>query len=191
MVERMIICLLWWWWFRFAPNPPFLFSHSIEWHISEEATGTREGSFRSAYLGRDQGMVSFPLLLVSHFNHLSCVYEKIPKITKMNLKPQDFAGSEGYLCFFSLLFPFSCPSPYTHADSSVFWCFSFHYSGPFHFNSWRQNVISRSKIEVWRVLSLFTVIEENQKCMCFCEIVNGFQGSYSNLDTEREYTKGL
>lgn len=95
VVESVIICLFRWWWFRFAhnKNPPFLFSHSIEWRISEEAMGTREGTFRSVYLGRDQGMVSFPLLLVSHFNHLSCVYEKIPKITKTNLKPQDFAGS--------------------------------------------------------------------------------------------------
>lgn len=69
------------------------------------------------YLGQDPGKVPFLLRLFSHFNHLSCVYEKIQKMTRMSLKTQDFAGSEGI--FASLFWSFS-PYHHTPANSSVF-----------------------------------------------------------------------
>lgn len=92
-------------------------------HESEAVVGTREGTFRSAYLSRDQRGVIFFSFCLSLLTNLSCIYEKIPKIPKIN-KPRILLEVEGIFVL-SFFFPLHPRSVHTQLSFLGGGCFSF------------------------------------------------------------------
>lgn len=126
-----------WWGSPFA-RPPFLFSRSVavEWAYMWRCSGTREGASIQICLRGQGPRKVFP------FTPSIVFLRKMPQMTKVKVKNPDFAACQG-------VFVLSPIPLLPRSHTAIFLVFSFHYLVRFWY--WSQNVISRCKMEVWRV----------------------------------------